>query len=352
MNAEYANSNVFALGIVLVISSVIVLGALALLIYFLIYKSSINKRVKSQGNTEQQEQHKARSLPSPSSTVYVVLAIAVAAIMVGIWLDVRAAVRELQGTCSDLSARVANLESQVSYLESEIDSVTDEVENRESLFTNIDISYDNVDFKNHCAKITISAAPKSIAENSKIAVQIESGSSVELKKSGSGLYSGEITIDFYKQYPDTPIIAITQGGTTYSEALDIYIDEVKLKYSAALKNMLSGLNYSYENGRLEMLLYCEPFYEGGFFEEGSLRLVVKSGDKTVMEEAVLSEEKKSCEIESGSSVEISVTALDKSGNTHIIVFYSDFITEEEMGSLDSFLIERVYDGDGKLVAEY
>lgn len=351
----------------LLIVSVIVLAALALLIYFLIYKSSINKRVKNQNsinqssvnqnsgyqsNEEMPKQHKVKRMPSPSSVVYIVLAIAVAAVMVGVWLDVRSTAKELSGLCNQLSERISRLEAKTDYLEDEILSAADRYKEEQSLFTSVDISCGKPDFVRHCVMLTISAVPKVNTEDTQISVQVGKEYTIALKKAGAGLYSGDFTVDFYKQYGEIALITITQKGEARSEDLDLDCNDIRGKYGAVMRDRIAGLDLSYQKGKLGMAVRVWEYEGESFFDESSFKLIVKSDGKTLMEESILSYDEKSCDVESGKQVEIYISAVDKSGNTHICGCYSSVMAEGDVKYISDYGAEQVLDESGNLAAEY
>lgn len=326
---------------------VIVLGGLALLIYFLVYKASINKTL-----TNPDSEKRVKKMPALSSIAYIVIAIAVLAVIVGVWLDMRAAVEEVSGLYSSLSGQVFQLEAN---LQEEIDSVADRLQKEKSLFTSVDISYGKPDYKNHSVKLTVNAVPKVGTEDTRVSVQLGDNYTVKLKKVGEGLYSGEAEIDFYKRYGDIALITITENGETRSEELDLSADDVKEKYRSELRYRVYGVDYSYRDGKLNLKVDCDAQLEEDFFEDDSFRLIVKSGGKVILEENILPGDKKSCQAEKNTKVDIYISAVDKCGNTHLCNLYSNFLVDVDEFSTTFYgdeLTEQVSDSEGNLIAEY
>ncbi|MDE7280231.1 MAG: hypothetical protein K2N36_00630, partial [Ruminiclostridium sp.] len=119
---------------VFLILSVIVVGAIALLIYFLVYKSAINKRVANQSGDNDPD-IKPRRMPALSSVAFTVLIIAAAAVIFGVWIDVRNSSEHLSSLCRQLSEKVERLQANEDYLESKVLSLSDELKKEQSLFT-------------------------------------------------------------------------------------------------------------------------------------------------------------------------------------------------------------------------
>lgn len=331
----------------LLIISVIVIGAIALLIYFLVYKSAINKRV-----TNQSGETKPKRMPAPSSVVYIVLAIAVAAVMIGVWIDIRNSTENLSNLCSQLSEKVGNLQAREDYLESEILSLSDELKKEQSLFTSVDISYGEPDYGNHSAKVKITVSPKSSTDDTKISVQV-GDMSVNLAKTGAGLYSGEFEVDFYKVYDDIALITVTENGQVQSEELDFDANVLRWKFDARISPNLTVHEYDYLSGKLSISFWTENGFDGDFFDKDSYKVTVKSNGNVILEDPVLPGTEKSCEVEIDGSVDVYLSAVDKCGNTHICWFYSGVFKEGgEQSENFNFDVEQVLDSQGNLIAEF
>lgn len=328
----------------LLIASVIVIGAIALLIYFLVYKSAINKRV-----TNQSGETKPKRMPAPSSVVYTVLAIAVAAVMIGVWIDIRNSTENLSNLCSRLSEKVGNLQAREDYLESEILSLSDKLKKEQSLFTSVDISYGEPDYRNHSAKVKITVSPKSSNDDTKINVQV-GDMSVKLAKTGAGLYSGEFEADFYKVYDDIALITITENGQVQSEELDFDANDLRWKFDTRINPNLGVHEYDSLSGKFSISFWTN---ESDFFDKDSYKVTVKSNGNVILEDSVLPEIEKSCRVKIDGSVDVYLSAVDKCGNTHICWFYSGMFKEDgEQSENFNFNVEQVLDSQGNLIADF
>lgn len=341
MEAEARVKSVFGLLIV----SVIVIGVIVLLIYFLAYKSAINKRV-----TNQSGETKPKRIPAPSSVAYIVLAIAVAAVMIGVWIDIRNSTENLSNLCSRLSEKVGNLQAREDYLESEILSLSDELKKEQSIFTSVDISYGEPDYGNHSAKVKITASPKSSNDDTKINVQL-GDMSVKLAKTSAGLYSGEFEVDFYKVYDDDiALITVTENGQVRSEELDFDANVLGWMFGARISPNLTVHEYDYLSGKISISFWTK---ESDFFDKDSYKVTVKSNGNVILEDSFLPGTEKSCEVEIDGSVDVYLSAVDKCGNTHICWFYSGVFKEGgEQSEHFNFNVEQVLDSQGNLIADF
>ena len=328
----------------LLIISVIVIGAIALLIYFLVYKSAINKRV-----TNQSGETKPKRMPAPSSAAYTVLAIAVAAIMIGVWIDIKNSTENLSNLCSQLSEKVGRLQAREDYLESEILSLSDELKKEQGLFTSVDISYGEPDYGNHSVKVKITASPKSSTDDTEIVVRL-GDMSVKLAKTNVGVYSCEIEFDLYKVYnDDMALITITENGQVRSEELDFDANDLAFKCGARLSENLTVHEYEYRSEKLSMSIWTNSGLFGDFFDNDSYKLTVKSDGNVILEEPVVPGIEKNCEVEIKGEAEAYLSAVDKCGNTHICRFYFEDVA---WGSEISYGSEEVLDSRGNLIVEY
>ncbi|MBD5080356.1 MAG: hypothetical protein HDT44_01170 [Ruminococcaceae bacterium] len=328
----------------LLIISVIVIGAIALLIYFLVYKSAINKRV-----TNQSGETKPKRMPAPSSAAYTVLAIAVAAIMIGVWIDIKNSTENLSNLCYQLSEKVGRLQAREDYLESEILSLSDELKKEQGLFTSVDISYGEPDYGNHSVKVKITASPKSSTDDTEIVVRL-GDMSVKLAKTNVGVYSCEIEFDLYKVYnDDMALITITENGQVRSEELDFDANDLVFKCGARLSENLTVHEYEYLSEKLSMSIWTNSGLFEDFFDNDSYKLTVKSDGNVILEEPVVPGIEKNCEVEIKGEAEAYLSAVDKCGNTHICRFYFEDVA---WGSEISYGSEEVLDSRGNLIVEY
>ncbi len=339
---------VFGLSII----SVIVIGVIALLIYFLVYKSAINKRIRNQSSeVKPVGETKPKRMPAPSSAAYTVLAIAVAAVMIGVWIDIRNSTENLSNLCSQLSEKVGRLQAKEDYLESEILSLSDELKKEQGLFTSVDISYGEPDYGNHSVKVKITVSPKSSTDDTKINFQL-GDMSVKLAKTSAGLYSGEFDFDFYKVYDDMALITVTENGQVQSEESDFDANDLRLKYGTEISAKLTVNEYEYLSGKFSISFWTENRFDEDFFDKDSYKVTVKSNGNVILEDSVLLGTEKSCEVEIDGSVDIYLSAVDKCGNTHICRFYSGVFTEGEQSDMLSYDNEQVFDSQGNLIVKY
>lgn len=356
---ENEGTRVILIFLVIFLASAII-GAGVLLIYFLVYKLTINKAVTAQSGGVK---HK---MPAPSSAAKTVIAVALTVLIVAVWIDIRSVKEEALNIYSGLVQQMQNLESKVGYLESMINSVSDELKSEKSIFTSVDISYGKPDVKNHSAKITVNAAPKSCTDEAEISIRM-GDSSVKLAKIGTGMYSGEIEVDFYKEYNGTALIMVTDGGETVSEELDLNVYDIREKYGVEMSSHIESFICEYESGRLYMrfcILARDVDEDEEFFIRDSLKVAVEVEGNIVFEDSLLSlnsyspdtvvfDIEKSCEIPKNANNDIiSVSAVDKCGNTHICKVFSYNITEGTSFATDFEGTERVYDSTGNLIAEF
>lgn len=336
----------------ILIISVIVIGVAALLIYFLVYKSAINKRIRNQ-NSEVKPvgETKPKRMPAPSSVAYTVIAIAVAAVMIGVWIDIRNSTEHLSNLCYQLSEKVGRLQASWDYLESEISSLSDELKKEQGLFTSVDISEVDPDYINHSVKVKITASPKSSNDDTKINVQI-GDMTVKLARTNAALYSGELDIDFYKVYDDITLITVTENGQVRSEDLNFDANSLRWKFGAELSSRITVNEYEYRSGKFNISFWTENDFYENFFDKDSYKLTVKSNGSVILEDSVLPRTEKSCEVEIDGSVDVYLSAVDKCGNTHICRFYSGAFTEGEQSEMLSYDNEQVLDSQGKLIVEY
>ena len=338
------------LGILVV--TVIMFGIIFLLIYFMVYKSAINKRVANQrGNNDHDAKPdtKPKRMPAPSSAAFTVLAIAVAAVMIGVWIDVKNSSEHLSSLCRQLSEKVERLQANEDYLESELLSLSDELKKEQSLFTSIDISSPEPDYNDHSVKVKITASPKSSTDDTEIGIRL-GDMSVNLAKINTGLYSCELEFDLYKVYDyDTPLITITENGQVRSEELDIDANDFAFMCDARLSKYLTVKEYEYWSEKLIISLWTDKSPIEDFFDDDSYKLTVKSDGKVILEEPVVPGTEKSCEVEIQGKPEAYLSAVDKCGNTHICRFYFEDVA---WGSEISYGSEEVLDSRGNLIVEY
>lgn len=335
----------------ILILSVIVIGAIALLIYFLVYKSAINKRVANQSGDDPniKSDIKPRRMPSLSGVAFTVLIIAATAVVFGVWIDVRNSSEHLSSLCRQLSEKVERLQANEDYLESELLSLSDELKKEQSLFTSVDISYGEPDFNNHSVKVKITASPKSSTDDTEIGVML-GDMSVKLAKTNVGVYSCEIEFDLYKVYnDDMALITITENGQVRSEELDFDANDLAFKCGARLSENLTVHEYEYRSEKLSMSIWTNSGLFEDFFDNDSYKLTVKSDGNVILEEPVVPGIEKNCEVEIKGEAEAYLSAVDKCGNTHICRFYFEDVA---WGSEISYGSEEVLDSRGNLIVEY
>lgn len=350
---------IFPFLVIFLVSAVI--GAGVLLIYFLVYKSAINKTVTAQ--SQGTKQHK---MPAPSSAAKTVVMVAFAVLIAAVWLDIRSIKEETSNIYSGLAQQIQGLESKVGYLEGVIDSVSDELKREQSLFTSIDLSFGEINSKNHSVKITVSAAPKSCTDEAKISIWLDDRS-VNLAKIGTGLYSGEIEVDLYKGYTGTALISVTDEGKTVSEELDINVYDIREKYGAVISSQFENwVDCEYRSGRLDMKIHRLVRGTGEteeFFVRDSFKLVVEVEGSVVLEDSLslpdsysdnifTFEFEKSCEIPNNAYTDIYISAVDKCGNTHKCMVLSNEIPEAGYLTIGFGGEERVYDSTGNLIGKF
>lgn len=337
---------------VFLILSVIVVGAIALVIYFLVYKSAINKKVANQSGDNDPNIKpgiKPRRMPDLSSVAFTVLIIAAAAVVFGVWIDVRNSSEHLSSLCRQLSEKVERLQANEDYLESELLSLSDELKKEQSLFTSVDIICGEPDYSSHSAKVKITASPKSSTDDTEIAVRV-GDMSVKLAKTNAGLYSCELEFDFYKVYDDTALITVTEKGQVRSEELDIDANDLAFKCGARLCENLTVNEYEYQSEKLIMSIWTNSSPIEDFFDDDSYKLTVKSDGNIILEESVVPGIEKNCEVEIKGKAEAYLSAVDKCGNTHICRFIFGELTD--VGEVFRYDNEEVLDSQGNLIVKY
>ena len=335
-----------------------VIGAGVLLIYFLVYKSAINKTVTAQ--SEGTKQHK---MPAPSSAAKTVAAVALTALIVAVWFDIRS----LKDAIENIGGRDDSLSYRVMSLESEIYSLNEKLNKEQSIFTRVDIGYGRFDINNHSVKISVSAAPKSCTEEAELNIIL--GDNVfGLSKVGAGMFSGEIEVDLYEETDSSALITLTDEGKTVSEELDyFYVYDIREKYGASVSSQFEDfIECEYRSDRLDMKIYrlvrdTEETEE--FFVRDSFKLVVEVEGSVVLEDSIslpnsysadmyTFEIGKSCEIPKNAYTDIYISAVDKCGNTHICKVLSNELPEAGYMTIGFGGAERVYDSTGNLIAEF
>lgn len=349
---ENEGTRVISVFLVIFLAAAII-GAGVLLIYFLVYKLTINKAVTAQSGGIK---HK---MPAPSSAAKTVIAVALTVLIVAVWIDIRS----LKDAIENIGGRDDSLSQRVIGLESEIYSLNEKLNREQSIFTKVDISYGKLDIKNHSVKISVSASPKSCTEEAELNI-ILGDNVIGLSKVGAGLFSGEIEVDLYGESDSSALITLTDEGKTLSEELYLDSYDIREKYGAMISSHIDNfIDFEYRSGRLDMKIYRLMKETEEFFVRDSFKLVVEVEGSVVLEDSLSLPDSysadmfsfeigKSCEIPNNAYTDIYISAVDKCGNTHICEVLSNKIPEEGYMTIGFGGAERVYDSTGNLIAEF
>ena len=309
------------ISIVAPIVIILVLAALAAILYLFIYKKRVNRAlVKGEGADS--------AGPEPSSVSRSALIIALIIVMAITLIRIA----DLNSSVKSLSSVISNQSNQISQLQFQISQMQQAIAAQDSMLTDYSFEFGSYDAASHSAKIIFTATPKEAADDTEMTLSA-AGCTVKLEKDGArAQFKGEITADIFGQTTELPEITIKTDGISRTEKLEYYeLGDLWLHYLP--KIMVAGGGSTEEDGskidvdwEIQLDFYSKN--DSTFFSKEGIVLKIQAGD-SVKEEDISgkvtwngswgrfhTDLKEKYKLEEGQTFRITVSAKDSLGYTH------------------------------------
>lgn len=177
--------------------------ALGVLVYFICYRSMINRKLK------QQESEAHVPMASTESVFKVVVIIGVLVM----YSSLNSKIVDLQEQLTDTRIELAD---EIAALRYDVYQLQESAKKEASMISGAYFEFGEVDTKEHTAEITFSVAPKSYREDTEVSVVFR-GETIALTKTGGKSFTGSTIVPIFEDVYEECIIEITEGGVTKTE---------------------------------------------------------------------------------------------------------------------------------------
>ena len=311
---------------------ILVLAALAAILYLFIYKKRVIRAlVKGEGADS--------AGPEPSSVSRSALIIALIIVMAITLIRIA----DLNSSVRSLSSVINNQSNQISQLQFQISQMQQALAAQDSMLTDYSFEFGSYDAASHSAKIIFTATPKEAADDTEMTLSA-AGRTVKLEKDGArAQFTGVITADIFGQTTELPEITIKTDGISRTENLEYYeLSDLWLHYLP--KIMVAGGGSAVED-------YSKN--DSTFFSKEGIVLKIQAGD-SVKEEDISgkvtwngswgrfnTDLKEKYKLEAGQTFRITASAKDSLGYTHEVTILE--VPAKEGGTEEY----RLLDASGK-----
>ena len=334
------------IAIVAPILVLLIIAAAAAIVYFLIYRSRINRSLKQDGE--------GGSGPEPANVTrsgfVVVLIIAMILMLLRIG-GLSSQITTLNNTLQRQYDDIRTLERYILELRESVDEANSSISDNH-------FEIRNFSEKDNTAEIFFSLTPAQAKEDTKVSI-VAGDKTVSLAKTEKGTFEGTLKTDIFGSLPGEVKALITTDGVTVSERLNYTLDGLWTEYLPQLITDGGGQT-DVSGGKVKIswdsnVYFQDSDYAG--FDLKSARLIEEIDGKVVSEEDLSSKLVKnqgmdSCNVNvdkkvsySGGSYRLYVSVKDSKGYTH----EADLIFLEGAGGIPSIKYheDRIYDASGK-----
>ncbi len=333
--------------IALVAPILVLLGiaAAAAIVYFLIYRSRINRSLQDgEGGAGPEPANVTRS----GFIVVLIIALILMFLRIG-------------GLSSQITVMNNTLQRQyddIRTLERYIVELKESVNKANSSILDNDFEIISFSEKDNTAEIFFSVTPAEAKEDTKVSV-VAGDKTVSLARTEKGTFEGTMKADIFGSLPGAVKALITTDGVTVSESLNYTLDGLWIEYLPQLITDGGGQT-DVSGGKIRIswdsnVYFLDSDYAG--FDLKSARLIEEIDGKVVSEDDISSKLVKNQGMDSfnvkvdkkvsysGRSYRLYVTAKDSKGYTHTAVL----IFVEGANGIPSmeYLGDRIYDASGK-----
>ncbi len=337
----------------------LLIGTAAALVYFIIYKRKINRIVMSQNASDDPDAFTARDAagPEPSSVADKLFKAGALIIIVVLLIKLSNANNSL----SALESSVNTLSRDVQTLRNTVYSLSSDTASAESILSDFDFSIGDFSPSDNTVELKIFATPKNLTEGTKVGVRL-GDRYAELTRGAGSTYTGTMKVGIFEQLYDSFTVDITNDGVTASEVCDMSLGVIWPKIIPTVHVASNGTYSSGSKLKLDMQIDLSiEKTEFASYNKTGIRLIETLGNEVLSDTDISSDitwtgdeghyhislDKKLSDAD-GKEYVMKLYAEDSFGYRHEITVVS---TGETADSASSFLNEKIFGADGKLLNE-